>query len=255
VKRHEYGAAQFFSSDHFRSRITIIEPINMKTYLLLAMCLVCAGCGREASNNREMRAQLDGMRTELAAIQALIQSATNHTSIRWATANKQEINMAVMQWGGNKAREKREAWMNTLTPDVQEKIRKYDSLQSSFMQMRMAINNPRRYGFYPPPSGLAVTPPTDSDFVAMSNRVEEAKKPIADVLEQRDQMQVVYNADDDTVDQLIAEYVKGRYDLVTDSSFPNGSVLFSSYEDVPDITEGVIKYFKEKSRGSDHAHE
>lgn len=235
-----------------RSRITILKPINMKTYLLLATCLVCAGCGREASHNREMRAQLDGMRTEL---EFLMQSATNHTSMRWATANKQEINMAVMQWGGNKATEKREAWMNTLAPDVQEKIRKYDSLQSSFRQMQMAINNPRRHVYYPPPPNLAVTPPTDSDFAAMSNRVEEAKKPIADMLEQRDQMQVVYNADDDTVDQLIAEYVKGRYDLVIDSSFPNGTVLFSSYEDVPDITEGVIKYFKEKARSSDHANQ
>jgi predicted ATP-dependent endonuclease of OLD family len=202
-----------------------------------------------------MQAQLDAMKTELAAIRASMLSPSNHTSMRWATASRQDINMAVGQWNGNKAREKQKAWMDALAPDVQEKIRKYDILQSTFMQMQMAMNNPGMFGHHPLPPNFARTPPTESEFEAMSNRVEEAKKPIGDILEQRDQMQADYNHEDDTVDQLVAEYVKGQYDLVVDSSFPNKSVLFSSGANVPDITRGVIKLFKEETKNSGHAHQ
>jgi hypothetical protein len=220
----------------------------VKTYLLLATCLVCAGCINYAPNTRDLQVQLDSIKTELAAIQVSTQPATNHTSMRWATANKQDINMAVMQWRGNKARERREAWVNTLPPDVQEKLRTYESLQSKFMQMQMAMNNSRMFAHRPQPPNFSMTPPSESDFLAMSNRVEEARAPIAGILEHRDQMQAGYRDDDDTVEQLVAEYVQDRYDLVVDSGYQNRNILFRTGSDVPDITESVIKLFKEKAR-------
>ena len=44
---------------------------------------------------------------------------------------------------------------------------------------------------------------------------------------------------------MIGEYVKDRYDLVVDSS---EKVLYRSAGEVPDITEGIIAFFKEKSK-------
>jgi hypothetical protein len=50
---------------------------------------------------------------------------------------------------------------------------------------------------------------------------------------------------------LIAEYVKDRFDLVVDSSderYSRSAVLYRTTGEVLDITDAVIKLFKEKAK-------
>ena len=77
----------------------------------------------------------------------------------------------------------------------------------------------------------------------------EAKAPIADVIERRNR-QASQHRNRHSTDQLVAEYVKDRFGLVVDSSdehFSSSAVLYRSADEVLDITDGVIKLFKQKT--------
>lgn len=47
------------------------------------------------------------------------------------------------------------------------------------------------------------------------------------------------------VDQLVAEYAKDRFDLVVDK---NDKVLYRTAGEVPDITQGVLKHFRDRAK-------
>ena len=100
-----------------------------------------------------------------------------------------------------------------------------------------------------PPGSEPAAPASDKDFEAQSKKVEEAKAPIAAILNRRNEVSAQDN-DRSSMEQLLAEYVKNRYDLVVDNSFQgmNDKVLYRSNGEVPDITEGVVTFFKEKTK-------
>jgi chromosome segregation ATPase len=208
----------------------------MRTYLLLATCLILVGCGRQDESQREVLGKLETIKSELASKRA--------DPVRWAFANKRDIDSAISQWSRDKMEEVKRA--EALSPEVEEKVRQYETLQDELMRKRMET-----MGLKLPPRALgSEAPPVDKDYEALSKRVAEAKAPIADILERRAR-QASQHRDQYSTDKLIAEYVKGRFDLVVDSSeerFSRSVVLFRIAGEVLDITDGVIKLFKEKAK-------
>ena len=54
-----------------------------------------------------------------------------------------------------------------------------------------------------------------------------------------------------STESLIAEYARGRFDLVVDSSdehMSRSAVLYRTNSEVLDITDGVLKLFREKAK-------
>lgn len=202
---------------------------------MLATCLVLAGCGKQDNTSREVLTKLDSLKSELTAHQG--------QPVRWATASKRQIESAISEWTRIKTDEANNS--ETLTPEQREQIRSYEALSSELMQKRMAQ---RRFpGMMPP--GDPINPEADKDYQALSQKVEAAKAPIADLLERRSRLYSQLN-DRYKPETLIAEYAKNRFDLVIDvseMSFNRSSVLFSRSGEALDITDGVIQLFKAKT--------
>src|SRR5437764_10708304 len=76
----------------------------------------------------------------------------------------------------------------------------------------------------------------------LSEKAAEAKVPIADIIEQRDRERTQLNQKY-SVEKIVAEYAKGKYDVVVESGLGSRGVLYSASGDVVDITQGVIAYF------------
>ena len=212
-----------------------LAQINMKTYLILTLCLVLAGCGRQQSSQHEISGQSEGLKNE----------ATNRPeTARWAFANKREIESVIFQWSRDKMEEARKA--EGLSPEIEEKIRRYESLQAQLMHKQMEMR-----GFkLPPRAGVIETSLPDQDILTLSNQVAEAKVPIADVVDRRSRQAAQYR-EQYKIDRLISEYAKDRFDLIVDSSnehFSQSAVLYRTAGEVLDITDGVIKLFKEKTK-------
>ncbi len=234
----------------------------MKTNLLLITCLILVGCGRQEES-------------QLGKSEAIKSESVNNRvdTVRWAFANKREIDSAIFKWSQKQTED-----LNTseaLSPEIEEKIRQYQILQSELarkqMDKRMAamgVRLPQRA--IPPLEALAsaganVTNPIiaipqkatpleasafDKDDEALSKRVAEAKAPIADILDRR-KCQAAKYRDKYSTDKLIAEYVKDRFDLIVDSSDERNSrtaVLYRKTSEVLDITDGIIKLFQEKAK-------
>ena len=202
----------------------------MRTYPLLAACLILVGCGREARNHREVLGKLDAIQSQLAGKQA--------APVRWAFANKREIETAIYQLSSDKMEAAKSA--EALSADVEEKIRHYEALQSELMRKQTET---MRYRYAPRPPG-AEAPAKDEDYEALAKKVAEAKEPVAAIVDRRSR-QAAQIREKYSVDRLAAEYAKGRYDLVVDS---NEKVLYRSAGEVPDITEGIITFLIEKAK-------
>lgn len=133
-----------------------------------------------------------------------------------------------------------------LSPDIEEKISRYEALQTQLLRKQMEMR-----GFkLPPRAGIPEAALPDQDFAKLSNQVAEAKAPIADVVERRSRQAAQYR-EQYKIDRLISEYAKERFDLVVDSSderFSHSAVLYRTAGEVLDITDGVIKLFKEKTK-------
>ena len=203
---------------------------DLRTCLSLTACLILLGCGRQAESRREVMAELKAIRSELASRQG--------TSVRWAFANKREIETAIFQWSREKMEELKTA--EALAPEVEEKIRQYEALQTELLHKQMESRGFR----LPPRMGAAEAPATDKEVEALSQRVAEARAPIAFIVERRSRQAAQYR-DQYAIDRVVGEYVKNRYDLVVDSG---EKVLYRSAGEVPDITEGIIAFFKEKAK-------
>jgi hypothetical protein len=213
----------------------------MKPIAFLLTALLLAGCGKHDAADREVLKQLDGLKSELKNQQ--------NQPVRWATANKREIESAINEWGRAKADEAKEK--ETLTHKQKDDLHNYETLQNE-------LNQKRGYGSFFPgrPFASAIDPQTgrpvaseESDAVkALSQQVDEARALVDDILQHRYQIERQYN-NQYNVEELVAEYAKDRFDLVVDSSeasFNRSSVLYSHVGESLDITEGVIKLFKEK---------
>ena len=108
----------------------------------------------------------------------------------------------------------------------------------------------------PPASPAPLSPPAptaeEKAYAAMTRRVAEAKAPVAAIVERRKELTTKYHSAK-FLEQLIADYVKEKehYDLVVDSS-NDGSydrpVLYHAAAEVPDITKGIIQFFRDKEK-------
>ena len=206
----------------------------MKTYLLLAASLILVGCDRQGQSNREVLGKLETIKSELATKRG--------DAVRWAFANKREIDSAIFQWSRDKMEQVKKS--EALAPEVEQKIRQYEALQTQLMRKEMEARGIK----LPPRSGALEVSVPDENYEAFSNRVAAAKAPLADILERRSRQALQYRGQFST-ESLIAEYVKDRFDLVVDSSderMSRSAVLYRTNGEVLDITDGVLKLFKEK---------
>jgi hypothetical protein len=209
----------------------------MKKYIWLLAGLTLAGCGREDAHHAELMTKLTSLENRLASIETL--STNEPATLRWAYANKREIESVVFSWTQSKLDEARKA--ETLTPEIQEKLAHFNSLQGQLYRLRMPMPAMvRRPGELPPEPTAE-----EKEYAALSKRVAEAKEPVAEIVDQhnREMMDI---REKYSVERLLSDYVKGRYDIVVDSDW--NKVLYRSAGEVPDITEGVIKFFREKQK-------
>ena len=209
--------------------------MHMKNSLLFAACLILIGCGRQDKGQREILARLDAITSQLAS---------NRTAtVRWAFANKREIDSLVFQWSRSKSEDLKKG--EALSPEIEQQVRQYESLHGELIRKQadsLRARLPTRLGA-PEASG------PDADYLALSNRVREAKAPIADVIDRRNRQAADFR-DQYSAEKLVAEYARDKFDLVVDSSneqFSRSSVLYRTNGEVLDITDGVIKLLKEKT--------
>lgn len=207
------------------------QAILMRRFLPITACLVLVGCGQQSENNREVLRKLDAIKSELSKGAA---------SVRWATANKNEITTVIYQYCHDKMEQIKRS--EALPPETEAKIQEYEALESEFLRMRITALPVRAPRMSP---GFERSQPSaaDKEYEAMSKRVAEAKAPIAEIIDRRVR-QAAQIREQYSVERMIAEYVKGRYDLVVDAQ---EKVLYRAAGDVPDITEGVISFFREKA--------
>ncbi len=200
------------------------------------------GCGKQTEANRETLSKLDGLKAQLDQVKGELIARQNQP-VRWATANKREIESAIYEW----IRVKTEAakQQEILTPKQRDDLHQLEVLQAkqsrSYQWPQMV--GPRA-GFQPP-----VNPQPDQDDESLSEQLERARVPVTDILEHRSQIETQYHNQYKPED-LIAEYVKDRFDIVVDSSqasFSESGVLYSHSGESLDITAGVLKLFKDKT--------
>lgn len=208
----------------------------MRIYLILATSLILVGCGRQEENQRPVSGKLEAINGALANKRA--------DTVRWAFANKREIDSVSFQRSRDKMEEAKKT--EALSPEIEEKIRQYEALQTDLLHKQMDAMRLR----LPPRASASEVPTPDGDYEALSKRVAEAKVPIADIVDRRSRQASQYR-DQYSTDKLIAEYVKDRFDLIVDSSderFSRSAVLYRTTDEVLDITDGIIKLFKEKTK-------
>lgn len=164
--------------------------------------------------------------------------------MRWAVADKREIESAINAWSEGKIEAAIKA--EKLSADEAEKLRQYEAVDTQLMELltRRSLN-------INPATGRPWPSETDAQAEKeLRERLAQARAPIAPILDRRDrlaaQFRKQYNAE-----QLTAEYVKDRFDLVIDSSEMHSSispVLYRRPGEALDITEGILKLFKEKTQ-------
>ena len=107
----------------------------------------------------------------------------------------------------------------------------------------------------PAPAPTPAPPPpapteAEKEYEALSRRVAEAKAPVAAIVERRSQLPAKYHSRG-FLGKLVAGYAQDKYDLVVDSSDDRSydrTVLFHTIGVTPDITEGVIRFFRSKAK-------
>jgi hypothetical protein len=208
----------------------------MKIYTLLATCLILATCGCQDRSDREVLDKLDAIKSELATQRG--------GTVRWAFANKREIESAISQWSRNKMEEVKKS--EALAPETEAKVRRYEALQTELLHRQVEAMRFR----LPPRPGAPETSQPDKEYEALASQAAEAKAPIAELLDRRSRQATQFR-DQFSTDKLIAEYVGDRFDLIVDSSderFSRSAILYRTTGEVLDITDGVIKLFGEKAK-------
>ena len=204
----------------------------MKTIFLLTISLLLAGCQYHASN-------------------AVAPSAVE--KFHWALVDKQKIDTAIFTWSRAKMEEVKKT--ESLAPDMEEKIRHYESLNNRLLQKHIEIITRRpmmppprfpREGASTPELEKPVKTQAEQEYDALSEQVAEAKAPVADIVDRRDQ-QVAQLREEYKTEKLIAEYAKGRFDLVVEGGY-HSPVVYQTSGDVVDITGSILNLFKEKTK-------
>jgi hypothetical protein len=181
----------------------------------------------------------------LSTLEAIKSELANKrgTPVRWATANKDEITTAIYQWTRAKMEQLKSS--EAVPPETEAKIQEYEAQKLELMRMRIPMPMlPIRQLRMPPGFERSEAPATNLEYEAMAKRVAEAKAPIAAIVDRRERQAAQYR-EQYSVDRLVAEYVRDRYDLVVDT---REKVLYRTADEVPDITEGVLTFFKEKAK-------
>jgi len=203
------------------------------------------GCEREDQQDREILNNLEALKHAMATNQP--------SSPRWAVARQRDIQFAIDRW--NQDRIQIATKDETLTPEQAAAMREYESLNNQLMRFRM----PGRYMSGPMsinpvtglPAGFAGDTNREAQYEALSARVEQAREPVASILERRNR-ETEKIRQQYTPAKLVAEFVGDRFDLVVDSSDAyssfNSPVLYQKSPEVVDITEGVLKLFQEKTQ-------
>jgi predicted nucleic acid-binding Zn-ribbon protein len=208
----------------------------MKTPLILTLCLALAGC---ADRNET----LVDIQTRLQTIEAKM--ASSPPPLRYATVRKREIETKLSLLAGDEAKQADE-----LSPEIEEKIRQYEALNFQLVRLRMESGSMRRPPFGSPQTEKA-SPETEAELLSLSNRVSEAKAPVAAVLERRNERRTKFQKDH-SIDVLIAEYAKDRFDLVVDQRdfgmLSSGPILYSAAGDPVDITDSILRLLNEKAK-------
>ena len=240
----------------------------MKHLLLLTFSLAVVGC-REAATQPEVLNRLKALETEMAK---------RPVPVRWAYAKKSKIQTAIYERTREKLADLKKA--DALPPEVEAQVAHYESLRMellglpkpmpAFMSMprvmRMPLPaQPLRTPSAVPPAPVPVPvspaqPPAQTEeekayaeaYADLTRRVAEAKAPVAAIVERRNALTTKYHSPK-FLEQLVAEYVKQKehFDVVVDSSndySSSHSVLYRTAGEVPDITEGIIQFFRDKEK-------
>jgi hypothetical protein len=208
----------------------------MRGYLLLGVCLLITGCGRGMEGNRDVLNQLAAIKSDLA---------TRENPLRWAVANKKEIDSAISSWSHDKLEEFKKS--ENLSPEMTEKVHQYETLKGELIHKQMESFRVRMSKHAYP---LEPTPSDDPEYDALAKRVADARMPVAEIMDRRDHQSAEYQHQYAT-EVLIAEYAKDRFDLVigaADEPYTHTGVLYHKSAEVIDITEGVIRLLKEKTK-------
>ena len=198
---------------------------------MLGACLGLTACNRQEEANRQIVGKLDAISSQLSK---------GAVPVRWATANKSDITTIIYQWSRDKMEQAKKA--EALPAETEARISEYESLRIQLL--RIPRPPPSRILRLPDDSAPAEPSAADKEYEAISKRVAEAKAPVAAIIDRRERQAVEYRQQY-SIERLVAEYVKGRYDLVVDT---RDKVLYQTAGDVTDITDGVVALFKEKTR-------
>ena len=88
------------------SAVVAGEQIYMKTCLILATCLVLIGCGGQEGSKSPVSGKSEAAKSY---------SAAKGEAVRWAFANKREIESVIFQWSRDKMEEAKKA--EALSPE------------------------------------------------------------------------------------------------------------------------------------------
>lgn len=198
--------------------------------VILGACVSLTACNHQEEANREIVGKLDAISRHLSK---------GAVPVRWATANKSDITTVIYQWSRDKMEQAKKA--EALPAETETRISEYETLRMQLLRMQMPMPRPLRL---PYDSAPAEPSTADKEYETMSKRVAEAKAPVAAIIDRRERQAAEYRQQY-SIERLVAEYVKDRYDLVIDS---RDKVLYQTAGEVTDITDGVIALFKQKTK-------
>lgn len=223
----------------------------MKHLLLLSFGLAVAGC-REEAPQPEVLNRLKALETQMAK---------RPVPVRWAYANKSKIQAAIYERTREKLADLKKA--DALSPEVEAQVSHYEALRMELIRLSvprptsMAMPRPTPMLLPPPPLRTpSAEPPAPTEeektHADLTRRVAETKAPVAAIVEPRSELSTKYHSPK-FLEQLIADHVKQKelYDVVVDSSNDYSyerSVLYRTATEVPDITEGIIQFFRDKEK-------
>lgn len=209
----------------------------VKQTLLLATCLILTSCYQPDENKQAGAGQAPA--TPGAA------SSNRQTGTRWAIAHKQRIESVIEDWSERQIKEALRA--EVLTVKETEQLEQYEILSLEFAKLYSA-----QAGLIDPATGMPVWTNrlSQQEYQAFSTRVDQARVPIAAILDRREQRAHQFRHRY-TSEQLIAEYVGDRFDLVVDPrneyASNDSTILYQTAGETTDITGGVIKLFQQKT--------
>lgn len=226
--------------------------------LPLFLLAALLGSARAADGNLDINARLKALEDKVARL-------AGQTPPRWATADHDRLRSAIYALG----REKLEAHKQTekLTPEQAAQVERYEQLNRQLLhlpprQFSLPVRaaslpplppanltggqTPQLVAAVPPPPGKAANE-ADREREELARRVAEAKAPIAAIIERRNQISTRYNTSG-FLENLVADFVKGRFDLVVNAGAhaPERTILYRASVNAPDLTDELLQFLRER---------